>query len=144
MRPAGNLAGVEFIHPPRYHNQTELWKEIISESGYYFTKEAMRYFGSRVAWDTLTGITQELYGFVTSEQDQNPYGQSAWEGQRRYTVHGWTKEYGVLPLSEFGEFETLKQARHYLANNGFGDNPLVIEARAKAEADFQQWRAANA
>jgi hypothetical protein len=128
MRPAGNLAGVEFIHPPMYHNQTELWKEIISESGYFFTKSAMQWFGSRVAWDTLTAITHELYGFITSEQDSG----GAWEGQRRYTVRGWTKESGVFELSEWGDFETLKGARHYLTRDGFADHPLVIEARKVA------------
>ena len=140
MRPAGNLAGVEFMHPPRYHNQAELWRKIITESGYFFTKEAARYFGSRIAWDTLTGITQELYGFITSEQDDG----GAWDGQRLYTVRGWTDKFGVLPLSEFGEFATLKEAKKYLQNDGFGDNPLVIQARKESLEQFEDWRLANA
>jgi hypothetical protein len=120
MRAAGNLAGVEFIHPPRYHNQTELWREIITESGYFFTKDAARYFGSRIAWDTLTAITGEIYGFVTSEQDSSKIGRAtAWDGQRRYTVNLWTKERGVFSGSDFGEFETLAAARKYLRTAGF-------------------------
>jgi hypothetical protein len=91
----------------------------------------MRWFGSRVNWDTLTGITQELFGFITSEQDSG----GAWEGARRYTVRAYSREFGILPLSEFGEFETLKQAKFYLANNGFENNPIVISARETAQKE---------
>ena len=131
MRAVKSLAGVEFIDAPLYHPQRELWREIITESGYFFTKSAMRWFGSRVAWDTLTAITPELFGFITSEQDSG----GAWEGQRRYTCRAFSNEFGVLPLSEFGEFDTLKQAKFYLLNDGFRNNALVIEARAKAEKE---------
>jgi hypothetical protein len=121
MRPAGNLAGVEFIAPPRYHNQAELWAEIITESGYFFSKQAMAYFGSRVAWDSLTALTGEprAYGFITSEQDK-PFTLSngetvcAWDGARRYTVRAWREDSGIITLSEFGQFESLKDARQWL------------------------------
>jgi hypothetical protein len=130
MRAAGNLAGVEFLHPPMYNYQEELWKEIISESGYFFTKSAARWFNSRIYWDCLVGITQDLKGFITSEQDSR----GAWDGQRRYTVRGWTKEDAVFELSKFGEFDTLKKAKNYLLTNGFGDYPQVIKAREAANA----------
>lgn len=132
MRPLGNLAGVEFLHPPLYNNNEELWKEIISESGYFFTKSAAKWFGSRIDWEHLVGITHKLKGFVTSEQDS--YG--AWNGQRRYTVRGWTKKDGVFDLSEFGQFDNLKAARHWLGNNGFGEHPKVIQARKVAELAY--------
>lgn len=121
MRPAGNLAGVEFIAPPRYHNQAELWAEIITNSGYFFSRSSMRYFGSRVAWDSLTGLTRDprAYGFITSEQDK-PFTLSsgevvcAWDGARRYTVQAWREDSGIITLSEFGQFESLKDARQWL------------------------------
>lgn len=121
MRAAGNLAGVEFIAPPRYHNQAQLWAEIITESGYFFTKQAMAYFGSRVAWDSLICLNDDprVFGLITSEQDQ-PYTLSngetvcAWDGTRRYTVRAWREDSGILTLSEFGEFATLAEAKRWL------------------------------
>lgn len=119
MRAAGNLAGVEFISPPRYHNRFNLWAEIITESGYFFTKTAMRYFGSRIVWDSLTRVEQGVFAFITSEQSKPVRTSSgivpaAWDGARRYTVRAWNKNHGIIPLSEFGEFATLKQAKAYL------------------------------
>jgi hypothetical protein len=118
MRAASNLAGVEFIAPPRYLNESirNLWAEIITESGYFFTRDAMRFFSSRVVWDSLTHITQDTYGFITSEQNQFLYFEPE---PRRYTVRKWTKENGIRSLSEFQEFETLKAAKHYLTNAGW-------------------------
>lgn len=121
MRAAGNLAGVEFIAPPRYHNQAQLWAEIITESGYFFTKQAMAYFGSRVAWDSLICLNDDprVFGLITSEQDQ-PFTLSngetvcAWDGARRYTVRAWREDSGILTLSEFGEFATLAEAKRWL------------------------------
>lgn len=115
MRAQGDLAGVEFIAPPAYHPQGDYWREIITESGYYFTKSAMRFFDSRVAWDTLTKIDQETFGFITSERDSG----GAWDGQRRYTVRKWDKVNGTNQLSEFGQFDTMKQANTYLLRGGF-------------------------
>ena len=112
MRTTGNLAGVEFIAPPLYHPHQELWREIISESAYWFTKDTMRFFSSRVSWDTLTPISVTECGFISSES-------APFEGVRRYTARYWRKDCGVQPLSEFGEFDTLRQARFYLANGGF-------------------------
>lgn len=112
MRTTGNLAGVEFIAPPPYYETEPLWNEIISESGYWFTKQAMRFFSSRINWNTLTKISQTEYGFISSES-------APFEGVRRYTARYWRKDCGVLPLSEFGEFDTLEQARFYLLNGGF-------------------------
>jgi len=107
MRPAGNLAGVEFMHPPRYHNQTDQWKLIISESGYFFTRDAMGFFNSAVSWDSLTRAGHK-YLFITSERDT--YG-TAWNGEKRYTLRQWDLENGVLPVGEFGEHDTLKAAK---------------------------------
>lgn len=106
MRPAGNLAGVEFLAPPLYDANGPLWSYIISNSGYFFTKSAARYFNSRIVWSSLTATGNgEL--FITSEQDSN----GAWNCQRRYTVQSWNDKTGVNTLGEFGEYETLSKAR---------------------------------
>jgi hypothetical protein len=109
MRPAGNLAGVEFLHPPLYHNSAEQWKLVISESGYFFTKSAARWFGSRIAWSSLT-VNNTGYLFITSEQDDY----AAWDGLRRYTVRSWNKQTGVDSIGEFGGYATMATARAVL------------------------------
>lgn len=135
MRPAGNLAGVEFISPPRYHNQYDQWAEIITESGYFFTKSAMRYFGSRIIWDSLTALDDGVFAFITSEQDRPVTISSgtvpaAWDGARRFTVRAWSMDHGIIELSEFGEFATLKAAKDYLL-------------RGRSFARYQEIKAAN-
>ena len=133
MRATGNLAGMEFIRPPRYHNQYDQWAEIISESGYFFTKSAMRYFGCRIAWDTLTALDDGVFAFITSEQDKSAAiscGLAAWDGQRCYTVRAWSMDHGIIRLSEFGEFATLRTAKDYLL-------------RGRSFARYQEIKAAN-
>lgn len=112
MRAAGNLAGVSFIDAPIYHRDREQWREIISNSGYFFTVDAMRFFSSRVAWDSLT-VYRDGFAFITSEQRQMPY--TEWE-PRRYTVRYWNPTDGSNHLSEFQEFATLAQAKKHLSN----------------------------
>jgi hypothetical protein len=111
MRAAGNLAGVEFVAPPRYHHLTDEWKEVITESGYWFSKDAMRYFATRVSWDSLTKSGPDSYLFISSEQDTTNYSAAAWDGRRQYSVREWRPEHGVLPISEFGEYKTLNAAK---------------------------------
>jgi len=103
MRAAGNLAGVEFIAPPRYQSDGDQWREIITESGYFFTASAMRFFGSRVLWDTLTDAGGGVWLFITSEKhDTEP---------RRYTLRKWDKENGTNHVGEFQEYATAADAR---------------------------------
>lgn len=116
MRPAGNLAGVSFIDAPLYHPRRDEWREIISNSGYFFTVSTMKYFSCRVAWDSLTAYTDE-YAFITSEQDSA----GAWDGQRRYTVRTWDAQNGVQG-KDFGEFDTLREAKRALANRALAGN----------------------
>lgn len=115
MKPTGNLAGVEFIAPPMYHHARQEWEEIISNSGYFFTKGAMRFFSSRVLWDTLTKIDGETFGFVTSEKCEMPYEP---EQDRRYTVRVWISDRGLVGGSEFQEFATAAEAREFLMRGG--------------------------
>jgi len=96
MRATGNLAGVTFLSPPRYHRDQEQWQKIITESGYFFTVDAMRWFSSRILWDTLAPIGDD-YSFVTSEQDTYT------NQPRTYTVRVWTMATGVDEICGFGE-----------------------------------------
>jgi len=96
MRATGNLAGVTFLSPPRYHRDHEQWQKIITESGYFFTVDAMRWFSSRILWDTLAPIGDD-YSFVTSEQDTYT------NQPRTYTVRVWTMATGVDEICGFGE-----------------------------------------
>jgi len=96
MRATGNLAGVTFLSPPRYHRDQEQWQKIITESGYFFTVDAMRWFSSRILWDTLAPIG-DAYLFVSSEEDT--YATQP----RAYTVRVWTMAAGVDEIGGFGE-----------------------------------------
>ena len=111
MRAAGNLAGVEFIAPPWQNRYWDTWVDVISESGFWFTKGAFRYFATRVSWDSLTKAGPDSYLFISSEQDATNYGPAAWDGQRRYTLRSWNMESGVDTIGEFGEYETLTAAK---------------------------------
>jgi len=96
MRAAGNLAGVTFISPPPGHRDQVQWQKIITESGYFFTADAMRWFSSRILWDTLRQVG-EAFLFVTSEQDT--YSPQP----RSYTVRVWTMANGVDTWGTPGE-----------------------------------------
>jgi hypothetical protein len=118
MRATGNLAGVEFVDAP-YNlpvDTREQWREIISESGYWFTKSAMRWHDSRVAWNTLTQRSF-FWVFISSETYSGT--------PRAYTLRGWDHDCGVETLSELGEYATLAAAKkalnNYLTNTKKGD-----------------------
>ena len=96
MRAAGNLAGVSFLSPPPGHRDQVQWQKIITESGYFFTADAMRWFSSRILWDTLRQVG-EAFLFVTSEQDT--YSPQP----RSYTVRVWTMDTGVDEMGRLGE-----------------------------------------
>jgi hypothetical protein len=99
MRATGNLAGETFIGPPRGHRDQLQWQQIITESGYFFTANALRGFSSRILWDTLAPI-DEAFLFVTSEEDTYT------PQPRAYTVRVWTMAGGVFNLGGFSEHAT--------------------------------------
>jgi hypothetical protein len=105
------MAGVSFIDAPLYNANRDQWREIITESGYFFTVSAMKWFGCRIAWDTLTEY-RGGFAFITSERDSG----GAWDYARRYTVRVWDRDNGTDKLSEFGEFATLTAAKKHLNN----------------------------
>jgi len=92
------------------------WHGILASAnnGYWFNKRTMRFFGSRILWQTLTPIASENFLFITRE----------WSGlfaeQPKYSVREWSPQHGVSTLGEFHSHETrdeaLKALRQYVAN----------------------------
>ncbi len=102
MRPAGNLAGVSFIDAPLYHRDREQWRDINSNSGYFFAVDTMRFFESRIYLDSLTPIG-DAWLFITSERQPG--------GARRYSLREWTPECATYTAGQFQAYETLAAAR---------------------------------
>lgn len=105
----------DIIEPPRSASRKNDWEKILENSGYFFARKTMRFFNSRVAWETLTN-TPSGFAFITSEQHQSPFGPSAWDGQRRYTIREWTPSDGVKEIGEFGEYASLQDAKRDLVS----------------------------
>lgn len=77
------------------------WASIIPLSGFWFSKGAMRFFDSRILWQTLTRLGKG-YLFVSSEQFD-------YRSPRLYTVRKWDNG-DVSELGEFQQFETRGEA----------------------------------
>lgn len=75
---------------------------------HWFDAETMAYFNSYVYQKVYFGRF-----FITSEQDEH----GAWEGQRRYTVRECI-DGEIHTTSEFGEFDTFKQAQSFARQVG--------------------------
>ncbi len=97
----------EIITAPRAFAYSTAWPAILSNSGYFFSKGAMRFFNSRILWATLSP-TAEGFAFITSEQfDHN--------SPRLYTVREWrVSTSSIEELSDFQQFETRAQAVAHL------------------------------
>lgn len=103
MRAAGNLAGVTFLSPPQYHPMQDEWREIITESGYFFTADSMRFFSSRILWDSLESVGDGFL-FVTSERHE-------YSGEpRKYTVRSFYRDKGTNEVSGFQAHATSRAA----------------------------------
>lgn len=111
MRAAGNLAGVSFIDAPLYSANRDTWREIISESGYFFTVDTMRFFSSRVLWDTLEEVAGG-YVFLTSEAMPN--------GPREYNLRTWDAQNGVDTVDTFPTLKQAHAARRQFVESGHG------------------------
>lgn len=91
------------------------WRAILASenNGYWFNKRTMRFFGSRILWQTLTPIASDRFLFITRE----------WSGfyneTPSYTVREWSPSNGVDTLGEFNGHatrnEALKALRGYVA-----------------------------
>lgn len=89
-----------------------------TESGSkFFSPEAMRFFNSRVGRERL--VNGVLY-FVTSEKMSDYYNHRTGEHYtypRQYTVRKFENG-SIDEVSEFGEFETSRQANRFLDSIG--------------------------
>lgn len=86
----------------RFHT-IEMMKRANDSGGFhFFSKDAMRFFRSRIAPGIVHGRV-----FITSEQfcPQSP---------RLYTVRAMRDDGSTAELSEFQQFKTLRQARAYV------------------------------
>ena len=79
------------------------WNVIVNNSGFWFTKSAMRFFGSRILWATLKPIAGDNFTFITSEQ-------VAFDLPRRYTLREWYSDGTVNTIGEFRQYATRAEA----------------------------------
>lgn len=80
------------------------WEKIVSTSAYWFSKSTIRFFSSRILWDTLTETaTAGTYLFVSSERNYN-------NTKRLYTVRFYSAT-GVdtITFTGFRSSEIAKQ-----------------------------------
>lgn len=88
--------------PARYRYTD--WHKVIDNGGHFFDKSAMRFFNSRISWDSLTPMNG-FYLFITSEQSDF--------APRAYTVRLWNGD-NFTQVGKFQEHETLAQAKRAL------------------------------
>lgn len=103
----------DFITAPK--SAPRQWREILASenNGFWFSKSAMRFFGSRILWNTLTPIASDRFLFVSREWsglfDETP----------SYTVREWSPLNGVDTLGKFNghgtRAEALAAVRGYVA-----------------------------
>lgn len=81
----------------------EMMKGANNSAGFhFFSKDAMRFFRSRIAPGVVHGRV-----FITSEQFD-------YQSPRLYTVRALKDDGSTAQLSEFQQFDTLRQARAYV------------------------------
>jgi hypothetical protein len=106
------------------------WHGILASknNGYWFNKRTMRFFGSRILWQTLTPITSDRFLFVTREwsgfYDETP----------RYSVREWSPSNGVDTLGKFNGYETRNEAKKALGEYVVLDAVSGIRAYSLSEA----------
>lgn len=94
----------DFITAPK--SAPRQWREILASenNGFWFSKSAMRFFGSRILWNTLTPIASDRFLFVSRE----------WSGffdeAPTYTVREWSPSNGVDTLGKFNGHATRAEA----------------------------------
>lgn len=94
---------VERIEAYGTFHTIEMIKQANDTAGFhFFSKDAMRFFRSRVAPGVVHGRV-----FITSEQFD-------YESPRLYTVRAMKDDGSTADLSGFQRFETLRQARAYV------------------------------
>lgn len=112
--------GVRFIGPKRpdyeitrdCYSLEEVAKAHTEAGGHWFDKDTMRFFNSRVCWDSAIFTQRGVY-FVSSERrdDRNP---------RLYSVR-------FIPVADVRDVQTIGEFQEYASRSG-------AMARAKKEA----------
>lgn len=72
----------------------------------WFSKESMDFFNSKVYVRVYGGCI-----FISSEQDKSPFGQRAWNGQRRFSIRVMDESSNLWTWMGFGAFSSHDEAR---------------------------------
>ena len=102
---------------------SQIWLTIRAENAFWFSKDTIKFFGSRIYWQTLTKA-HGGYLFITSEDNFN-------RTEKRYSVRFVNVEddYEIDTLGEFGGYETLAHTKTALKNiAGFSQFLEKVEA----------------
>ena len=81
-----------------------VWQEIIAKNENWFSKSTMRFWGSKVYWDTLTN-TAEGWRFITADDNAQGTG-------KMFTVRLATDK-GIETVGQFLQHKTLAEANAY-------------------------------
>ena len=84
------------------------WLLIRAKTGFFFSPNTLRFFGSRIYWHTLTEIDGG-YLFITAEDNWNAT-------ERRFSVRFVNADFGIETLGEFMGYATLDHAKTALKN----------------------------
>ena len=79
------------------------WELIRGKSGYWFSQSTLKFFGSRIYWQTLTR-KQGFWLFITSEDVFNGT-------EKRFSVRLVDSSYDIHTIGEFLAYDTLAQAK---------------------------------
>lgn len=91
-----------------YTKESPEWWLIRANTGSWFSKESMRFWESRIYWNTLTKIDGGWL-FISSEKDIQGI-------ETRFSIRKVNKDYGLETL-EFQVTPNLKIAKEYLKSH---------------------------
>jgi hypothetical protein len=90
------------------------WLTIRANAGYWFAPDTLKFFGSRIYWQTLTE-TKDGYLFISSEDNFD-------RTEKRFSVRSVNSDYDIDTLGEYQGYATLDHAKTALKNiKGFAD-----------------------
>lgn len=90
----------------KYDKNSPEWLNIVIKSDKWFTYESMRFFGSRIHWNSLTPMG-EGWLFITSEHNFD-------RTQRLYSIRKATNDKGVTDTLSWQETGSLAEIRSKL------------------------------
>ena len=85
-----------------YETIDDVVKKAEETGSYFFSKESMSWFNSRLHHKVYQGRY-----FITSERDSSGI---AWDGRRRYTLRAVTPEGAMTTVGYFGQYHSLQEA----------------------------------